>query len=104
MANLTFAWLSATKLSLALFHFDGHTAQCSVLIGDIATAFVGVAHGGVAPVIFAVIATGGEGVALEAHVFTRGNVRTRRQHAAYFTVQNAVDIGYALSATIGVFE
>ena len=85
----------------------------------IAIAFVGIAQFGtvaaligriavicrsrssvVSHAIFAVL----QGTSVSADVFAGGNVRTGRQHAADFTVQNAVDIGYALGAAIGILE
>jgi hypothetical protein len=59
----------------ALFHSsERSTPERSVLIGDIATASVGVAQRGVEPVVFAVIAGSNERRPLQPDVFAGGNV------------------------------
>lgn len=95
---------AAWRYALALFPIKRRAAQRSVLIGDVAIALVGVTQRGVAPMVFAVIAGGGKDTSLQLHVFTGGDVRTGRQHAAGFTVQNAVDVGYAFRTAVSVLK
>lgn len=83
---------------------DRHTPERSVLVGDISIALLHIAQAGAEPMVFAVIAGGVQRGPLQTDVSTGGNVGTGRQYAAGFTVQDAIDIGNALSAAIGVLE
>src|SRR6476661_1556196 len=84
--------------------FDRRTPERTVLVGDVAIAFLHIAQTGAEPMVLAVIASSVQRGCLQPHVSTSGDVGTRRQHAAYFTAQNAINIGNALRAAVSFFE
>lgn len=94
----------ATNIRLALFPVERSAAQSSVLVGDVAIALLDIPQAGAEPMVFAVIAGGGESTSLQPHVLAGSDVRAGRKHAAGFTVQNTVDIGYTLSTAVSVLE
>src|SRR5579859_1954852 len=90
---------------LAPFHLlDVYAAQITVIVADVARASVSVAQLGFLPSILAVIAGSIEHSTLHADVLAGGHVGAGRNHLIDNASEDAVHVGYALGAAVGVFE